>query len=160
MISKKIFSLITLAILTILFTGLVSASILDSTGSDPEKSISIEKTEFNIPDGYVKNDSKSIVNETKTVGNDSYILNQETFQNNNSDEITFSIIKFNNFDVDADTLDRICEGVDNKTLRGYPGYICDYGNYTNFTYAYNNRAVTISAPNEELINQVLVVEDA
>ena len=50
MISKKIFSLITLAILTILFTGLVSASILDSTGSDPEKSISIEKTMFNESD--------------------------------------------------------------------------------------------------------------
>ncbi|MBE6486908.1 MAG: hypothetical protein E7Z85_08730 [Methanosphaera stadtmanae] len=158
---KRMNILIVFALSTIILTGFVSAlNINQSCGADLERGIVIEDIEFNIPDGYEKNNSKSIVNQTNTTGNMSFVLNQETFTNPDNSEITISIVDYNDFDVDAESLKKICEDADNKTLMGYPGYISNKDSYSQFTYAFNNKAVSIRAPNEDLINQILVVEDA
>ncbi|MBO7718617.1 MAG: hypothetical protein J6S29_00530 [Methanosphaera sp.] len=149
------------AIITVVLAGSACASKLDYIGgANPETGIEIAGIEFNIPDGYLKNDSKSIVNQSNSTGDDSFVVNQETFVNVNGEEIVITIVDFDEFDVDAQMLHRICEGVDEKTLMGYPGYISDNNASVQFTYAYDNRAVSITASCEELINQVLVVEDA
>lgn len=158
---KRMNILIVFALSTILLTGFVSAlNINQIGGADLERGIVIEDIEFNIPDGYVKNNSKSIVNQTNNTGNMSFVLNQETFINHDNMEIIISIVDYNDFDVDAESLKKICEDADNKTLMGYPGYISTKDSYSQFTYAFNNKAVSIRAPNEDLINQILVVEDA
>ena len=159
--SKKIIIIITLAVLIIALTGLTIASDLTSIGGTmPETAIAIEGIDFNIPEGYEKDNAKSVVNETRTTGNTSFVLNQESYENSNGEEIIISIADYDDFDVDADALYRICEGADAKTLMGYSGYITSNDTCTQFTYAFNHRAVTITAPNEDLIKQILIVEDA
>jgi len=158
---KKIRVLFAFTLLTILLTGFVSAINIDQTGgADPERGISIENIEFNIPDSFEKNNSKTIVNQTNTTGKDTYVLNQETFENDDGKEIIISIRDYDDFDVDAQTLYRISESSNNKTLMGYPGYISCNDTCSQFTYAFNHKAVTITAPNENIINQMLIVEDA
>lgn len=158
---KKLGVLLTLALLTIILIGYVSALNIDySGGADPERGISIENIEFNIPNGYIKNDSKTVVNQTNSSENITYVLNQETFENADGKEIVISIVDYDDFDVDEDTLYRICEGAENKTLMGYPGYMSGNDTSVQFAYAFDHRAVSITAPSEELINQMLVVEDA
>ena len=153
--------LLTFALLTILLAGFASAVTIDQCGgADPERGISIENIEFNIPYGYVKNDSKTIINQTNSSENTTYVLNQETFENADGEEIVISIVDYDDFDVDAQTLNKICEGADNKTILGYPGYISGNDSYTQFIYAFDNRAVSITAPNEDMIKQILVLEDA
>ena len=159
--SKKIIIIITLTVLIFALAGLTIASNLTSIGGTmPETAIAIEGIDFNIPDGYEKDNTKSVVNETRTTENTSFVLNQESYENSNGEEIIISIADYDDFDVDADTLSRICEGADGKSMMGYPGYIISNDTCTQFTYAFDHRAVSITAPNEDLINQILIVEDA
>ena len=159
--SKKISIISILTVLTVILLGLVSASNIGYTGgADPERGISIESIEFNIPDGYMKNDSKTIINQSNNTGDKGYVLNQQTYVNVIGEEIVISVVEYDDFDVDAKMLHRICEGADEKTLMGYSGYINRGEDFAQFAYAYDNKAVSITAPNEELINQMLVVDDA
>ncbi|RAP52447.1 MAG: hypothetical protein BZ138_03110 [Methanosphaera sp. rholeuAM270] len=160
--SKIIIYILIVALLAVTITGSACAFEImgHSGGADTERGISIEEIEFNIPDGYEKINDKSIVNMTNSSGNISYVVNQETYKNSDGEEIIISIVDYNDFDVDADTLYRICEGTEAKTMMGYPGYINKMENYTQFVYAFNHKAVGITAPNEKVINQILVVEDS
>lgn len=162
MYPKKIFLfLILLSLMLILFAGVTNALNWGfSGGADPEKGIVIEGIEFNIPDGYEKNNSKSIVNETNSSENNSFVLNQETYENTKGEEIIISIVDYDDFDVDSKMLSKVCEGSNQKTLMGYPGYINGNDNYTQFVYAFDHRLVSITASNEDIINHILVVEDA
>ncbi len=108
----------------------------------------------------MKNDSKTIINQSNNTGDKGYVLNQQTYVNVIGEEIVISVVEYDDFDVDAKMLHRICEGADEKTLMGYSGYINRGEDFAQFAYAYDNKAVSITAPNEELINQMLVVEDA
>ena len=159
--TKEIVIILIISILTILLAGVVIASDLgNSGGADPERGIEIESIEFNIPAGYEKNDSKTVVNQSNSTGDYGFVYNQQTFENSKGEEIVITIVDYKDFDVDAQTLYKICEGTDEKTLMGYPGYINKQENFTQFAYAYDKKAVSITAPNEDLINQILVVEDA
>jgi hypothetical protein len=158
---KKIIILLCLAFLTISSIGLTNALTLTSaTENNPETSIILEGIEFNIPDGYVKNNTKSIVNETRNTGNKSFFLNQIIYENCEGKEIIISVVDYENFDVDANQLYKICEGNTEKSIMGYSGYINQNDTTTKFTYAFNHRAVSITAPAENLIHEILVVEDA
>ncbi|RAP54550.1 MAG: hypothetical protein BZ137_01600 [Methanosphaera sp. rholeuAM130] len=161
MSSKKMYYILTVGILAILIAGLASATnIGHSGGADPDRGISIEGIEFNIPNGYMKNESKSIVNQSNSSENMTYVLNQETYVNVAGEEIVITVLKFDDYDVDSQMLYRICQGADEKKIMGYPGYMTGNENFAQFAYAYDNRGVSIQAPNEKVINQVLVPEDA
>lgn len=159
--SKKLIVLLTVALIAILLTGLFSAHDIGyNGGADSVRGIAIENIEFNIPEGYEKNDTKNIINQRNTTGNNAFVYNQQTYENSAGEEIIIIIADYDDFDVDVHNLKGICKGGKNKTLMGYSGYISSNENYYQFTYAFNNKAVTIRAPNEDLINQILVVEDA
>lgn len=129
-------------------------------GSDPIRGITIENIEFNIPVGYEKNNTKTIINQTINNENGGYILNQQTYENSEGREISISIIDYNEIDINPQNLHVLCKSCDKKNIKGYPGYIRRSNNKTQFTYAFNNKKVQITATNEDLINQILIVEDA
>lgn len=161
MSNKKIYFLLSIGIISILLVGLASAANLGySGGADPDRGVSIEGIEFNIPYGYMKNDSKSIINQSNTTENMTYVINQETYVNPTGEEIVITIVDFDDYDVDAELLHRICEGADEKKIMGYPGYMTGNESFVQFAYAYDNKGVSIIAPDEQLINEVLVPEDA
>lgn len=161
MYSKKIVFLLTFAVLGIILVGNVSAYDWTVTGGrNPKTGVVIESVEFNIPDGYVKNNSKSVVNETGTSGNLTFVLNQETYEKYDGEKIIISVIDYDDFDVDAQNLHEICEGADKKTINGYPGYVIDNNATVKFTYSFDYKCVSINASNEDLINQILVIGDA
>lgn len=54
----------------------------------------------------------------------------------------------------------ICESAYAKKLKDYSEYLKVNKSFCQFTYAYDNKEVSIKAPTEDVINQVLVVEDA
>lgn len=159
-IRKIIIPLIILIGLVILATIAMTTDLGQSGGADMQRGVSIESIEFNVPDGYEKNNSKTVVNQTKSNGSTSLIYTEEVYENGAGDEIRINIADYDYFDVNADNLYKICEGRDRKTLLGYPGYLSGNESFTCFTYAFNNKAVSITAPDEDLIKQVLVVEDS
>lgn len=68
----------------VMVIGTVNAVTLgNSRGADPIRRISIEKVEFNIPEGYVKNNKKNIINETQNHENYSFVISHETYKNSN-----------------------------------------------------------------------------
>jgi hypothetical protein len=158
---KKVLSILILVILAVILSGGVSSSDVSGIGGpDLQADISIDNVEFNIPEGYEKNTTKTIVNQTNTFGDMTYVLNQETFVSSDAKEIIISVVDLSGMDVDEQTLSQITQGAENKTLMGYQGYLKKDGNSITFGYRFNNKAVTITAPSEELINNILVMEDA
>ncbi|ADC46491.1 hypothetical protein mru_0640 [Methanobrevibacter ruminantium M1] len=159
--SKKILVILGLTVLAIFLASSVSAGDLISTGGyNPDSLIILEGADFNIPDGFERIEDKSIANQTRNSGVFSSILNREVYGNPKGEEIVISVVDFDNFDANLPILSMICKGCQKKELLGYPGFIGSDGNSTKFSYVFDNKVVSISAPNEDLINQVLVVEDA
>ena len=159
--SKRIIILSITILLAIVLVGIVFSSSLNSNGKPHEgRIISIENVEFNIPVEYEKNQTKSIVNQSRSMDNNSYVLNQETFENDDGKEIIISIADYDDFDVDSGRLQMPCRNSTQKTLMGYPGYIRRNKNNTEFAYVFDHRLVSVTAFDEDMIKQVLVVEDA
>ena len=144
-----------LAIFAIVIAGSVSAFDLGflSGDSGPEE-ITIEGINFTIPEGYKVDANNSFVNETASVGSLTYTMNGKTFENDDGDAIAILIADYGEYNVTDEVLQQVAD--EPKTINGHDGYVKKDGMFTIFSYEEDGDLVTITASDEDIIDQVVV----
>ena len=144
-----------LAIFAIVIAGSVSAFDLGflSGDSGPEE-ITIEGINFTIPEGYKEDANNSFVNETASVGSLTYTMNGKTFENDDGDAIAILIADYGEYNVTDEVLQQVAD--EPKTINGHDGYVKKDGMFTIFSYEEDGDLVTITASDEDIIDQVVV----
>lgn len=144
-----------LAIFAIVIAGSVSAFDLGflSGDSGPEE-ITIEGINFTIPEGYKEDANNSFVNETASVGSLTYTMNGKTFENDDGDAIAILIADYGEYNVTDEVLQQVADKP--KTINGHDGYVKKDGIFTIFSYEEDGDLVTITASDEDIIDQVVV----
>ena len=153
--NRKILFIGLLAIFAIVIAGSVSAFDLGflSGGSGPEE-ITIEGINFTIPEGYKEDANNSFVNETASVGSLTYTMNGKTFENDDGDAIAILIADYGEYNVTDEVLQQVADKP--KTINGHDGYVKKDGIFTIFSYEEDGDLVTITASDEDIIDQVVV----
>ena len=153
--NRKILFIGLLAIFAIVIAGSVSAFDLGflSGDSGPEE-ITIEGINFTIPEGYKEDANNSFVNETASVGSLTYTMNGKTFENDDGDAIAILIADYGEYNVTDEVLQQVEKK--KKTINGHDGYVKKDGIFTIFSYEEDGDLVTITASDEDIIDQVVV----
>ena len=153
--NRKILFIGLLAIFAIVIAGSVSAFVLGflSGDSGPEE-ITIEGINFTIPEGYKEDANNSFVNETASVGSLTYTMNGKTFENDDGDAIAILIADYGEYNVTDEVLQQVADKP--KTINGHDGYVKKDGIFTIFSYEEDGDLVTITASDEDIIDQVVV----
>ena len=153
--NRKILFIGLLAIFAIVIVGSVSAFDLGflSGDSGPEE-ITIEGINFTIPEGYKEDANNSFVNETASVGSLTYTMNGKTFENDDGDAIAILIADYGEYNVTDEVLQQVADKP--KTINGHDGYVKKDGIFTIFSYEEDGDLVTITASDEDIIDQVVV----
>ncbi|MBR5504461.1 MAG: hypothetical protein IKV87_08485 [Methanobrevibacter sp.] len=162
--SKEIILLVALSFLAIV--SIASVSALDSAGGDNLTTATVGGYEFNIPDGWVKNDSYETVNETVSSGGGTFLVNAEGFQKGENDIIYIHVTDYciENYVVNI-TKDhvRMMGMGENATINGHEGLLgqkefsdpsSDLKCYV-FYYDRGGDLVTVMATDESLLEQVI-----
>ena len=153
--NRKILFIGLLAIFAIVIAGSVSAFDLGflSGDSGPEE-ITIEGINFTIPEGYKEDANNSFVNETASVGSLTYTMNGKTFENDDGDAIAILIADYGEYNGTDEVLQQVADKP--KTINGHDGYVKKDGIFTIFSYEEDGDLVTITASDEDIIDQVVV----
>ena len=161
--SRKIILVVALSVLAIV--SIASVSALD-LGGDSETTTTVGGYEFNIPDGWVKNDSYELVNETVSSGGGIFLVNAEGFQKGNDDIIYIYVADYciENYTVNITKEHVQLMGMGDKaTINGHEGLLgqkefSDPNSDLNchiFYYEKGGDLVTVMATDESLLEQVI-----
>lgn len=152
--NKKIFFALSVALVAIAAIGTVSAFDLGSLfGMAPEdQTVTIDGENFTIPGTFVENEQ---VNNTGTV-NEYYVLKCTEYAKGYVNETNYINILISDFET-TDLGDEIINYMNgtSKDISGVKGYL--YSDDTGYTYSYakDNKVISIQSDNEELIAPVI-----
>ena len=149
--NKKIFAILSLAIIAIVCAGTVSAFDLGSFFGDSDETVTIDGFDFNIPAGFKENPDYAIDNETD--GGDSYIMNGKSYEKGSS-VFVILVTEYDGMDVDDEIVSLV--GGDPFTVNDVDGYLKEDGEYYVFSYAKDNKLVVISANDQDLFKDVVI----
>ena len=161
--SKKIVLVTALAFLAII--SIASVSAWDLFGTSSESTTTVGGYEFNIPDGYEKNESYECINETTTEGPATFYVNAEGFQKGDDEVIYIHVADYSvpgyETNLTTDHLKQSGLG-DSKIINGIEGLIAknefDDLNVTAFFYAKGGDLITVMSTDESLLEQIIPEE--
>ena len=155
---RSIYFIGVLALFAIVIVGSASAFDLnslfgDSSASEPQQ-ISIEGINFTIPEGYTEEVNGSMDNEKLSAGSLTYTVNGKSFVNlKTQDAAAIIVADYGDYNVTDQVLQQVAD--EKKTIAGQEGYVKVDGGFTVFSYEVNGDLVTISASNENVIEEFL-----
>ena len=161
--SKKIFFVIALALFAII--SIASVSAFDLFGTSGESTTTVGGYEFNIPDGFEKNESFECINETTTEGAATFIVNAEGFQKSDNEVIYIHVADYSvpGYEANLTTNQLKQSGLgDPKTINGIEGLMAknqfDDLKVTAFFYAKGGDLITVMSTDESLLEKIIPKE--
>lgn len=150
--NKKILALLTLLVIAASASA-VSASGFDDLLGGENETVTIDGFDFNIPAGFKEDANYSAENEKTSIGSVSYTFNQKLFEKGS---IAVSILVANYGE--NKVTDEIVKSIGGKkaTINGIDGYSDKKDDIYIFSYAKDDKLVTITSTDEKIISDFLI----
>ena len=153
--NKKIFAILSLAIIAIVCAGTVSAFDFGSLfgGDDAnDETVTIDGIDFNIPAGFKEDPDYEIDNETD-LGEVSFKTVGKTYESGDS-VLAILVSEYDGMELTDSVVS--AAGGDSYSVNDVDGYYKQEGNFHLFTYVKDNKLVVISASSQDLFEDVVI----
>ena len=151
--NKKILLLASIVVLAVVAIGSVSAFDLGSlTGGDEGTTVTIGGEEFTIPAGYEENTDLAVDDNVTEYSTFTSTLNEKVFDKGD-DFIIIMVSEYDGTDVDDDLINFL-HG-ESKKINDIEGFQQNDDTTFSFSYGKDNKVITVSATQEEVLNQII-----
>jgi len=150
--NKKILALLTLIVLAASVSAVSAFGFDDLLGGENE-TVTIDGIDFNIPAGFKEDANYSAENEKTSIGSVSYTFDQKLYEKG-STAVSILVADYGENKVTDEIVGSI--GGEKATLNGIDGYSSKENDIYIFSYAKNDKLVTITSTDEKVISDFLI----
>lgn len=153
---KKILVLLSLFVVLAGMSSVCALDFSDLFMSNSGDNVTVDGIDFNVPKGFSEIENSSYDNETDDNPYVDYNMSVKVFTNASGDLIELSVSESADVNV-TDSMARDASVDGNKTtINGVDGYVFEGTGFSGFSYAKDGKLVIVSAPNKELLNNIII----
>ncbi|MBR2664870.1 MULTISPECIES: hypothetical protein [Methanobrevibacter] len=151
--NKRIIAILSLLIVVAGASAVSAFGFDDLMGGDSNETVTINGFDFNVPAGFEEDANYSKENESASVGVIDYTYDQKLFEKGPV-AVSILVADYGENKVTDDVVAAI--GGNQTTIAGIDGYL-DYNNgIYSFNYAKNDKLVTITSSDEDVISDFII----
>lgn len=156
--NRKIFAILSLAIVAIVCMGTASAFDLGSVfgGGDAStaetQNVTIGGIDFSIPASFDENKSLELVDEKMETAGIDYTVNEKSFYDS-KDFVSILVADYGDYNVDDNVLKLM--GGEKTTIGGVEGYLGQTDGFNNFNYQKDGKLITIVSTSDKIIEDFI-----
>ena len=152
--NKKIIAVLSLLIVVAGASAVSAFGFDDILGGDSNnETVTIDEFEFNIPAGFVEDTNYSKENVSASVGVIDYTYDQKLFERGHV-AVSILVADYGENKVTNDVVGAI--GGNETTIAGIDGYLDYNNNIYSFNYAKNDKLVTITSSDKDVISDFII----
>ena len=151
--NRKIIAVLSLLILVAGASAVSAFSFDDLMGGDSNETVTIGGFDFNLPNGFEEDASYSKEKESASVGSIDYTYDQKVFERG-STAVSILVADYGENKVTDEVVAAI--GGNETTIAGTDGYLDFSNNIYAFSYAKNDKLVTITSSDKDVIGDFII----
>lgn len=151
--NKKILALLTLLVIVASASAVSAFGFDDLLGGGENETVTIDGIDFNIPAGFKEDTNYSAENEKTSVGSVSYTFDQKLYEKGDT-AVSILVADYGENKVTDEIVGSI--GGEKETIKGINGYSSVENNIYIFSYAKDDKLVTITSTDEKVISDFLI----